>query len=607
MKEGEFTESEGYTVSFGGFSLNYPVARPVRENALGIIETCLNADDAKVALRATKSIASVLSGFLPAVGRVVSNDEAQWQMEERLTILNMVEKRLKKETPTPLLRQIRTVLRHARPHSRDTPLGKRINEVLSNIPQSEDLLIFDAISTGEWDHDGLYDNLEDANRSRQELISRGLAAFRTKFPDARQQMEGLVQLVKDAETCGIELGGNPYSFIEGLCGEDLAQAFLSYAMDDPHPLLAQMISVRLRWLRASDPARYQVAGLAAANHKNPLVAYGTANAVAYGPNLNSPLVEDVAILQALARHPAEIVRYLTFTGIQRIGGHGAYEREAIEMLLGSEIADSSRMGEEMCGAVDYAGIKKEHLSEEQIRILLDKLVITKEIDGHHTERFLAWVGEHFPAALFDFILRRLDRDAEFDRRNEEKAGYAPTPHHRFGNALRPLQNGPRYRTFLEQVRDRFVTQPEQGFWLRELFWSIGSIDATALGVIDELLHRGDTQSVRIALQLLGGAPPELALSRPHFAVHVIEECGRVEAQLGVSAESVLLTNAQTGSFQRAPGQPSLKYLSMKERSETLSEIFPQGSPGNRMFTRLRDVAVEMLNRERLDDEQIGFE
>jgi hypothetical protein len=606
-KGGEFTESEGFTISFGGFSLNYPAVRPVREKALGIIEICLNADDSKVALRATKSISHILSGFLPMIGRVVSEEEIKWQLEERLSVLNMVENRLKKATPTPLLRQTRSVLRQARPHTKGTPLGKRIEEVLSKVPQSDDLLIFDAFSTGQWDHDGFYENLEDADRSRKELITRGVAAFRTKFPDGSRQVDGLVQLVKDAEDCGIELGSNPYSFIEEFCSEDFVRAFLPYAMNNPHPLLAYMTIVPLRWLRASDLAQYRKVGIEAATHKNRLLALGAADSIAYGPNLNAPLVEDVAILQPLAQHPDAAVRRLTFTGIRRLGAHPAYEREAIEMLLASEIGDDSRMAEEMCGAVDYAGIKKEHLSEKQIHLLLDKLVPTKEIDGHHTERFLAWVGEYFPAALFDFILRRLDRDADFDRRNEKKVGYAPIPHHRFGNAFRPLQNAPQYRTFLEQVRDRFTTQPEQEFWLRELFWSIGSIDATALGVIDELVHRGDTQSARIALALLGGAPPELALSRPNFAVHVIDECQRVDAQLGVMAESVLLTNAQTGSFNRASGQPSPKYLSMKERSEALSELFPQGSSGNRMFARLRDVAVEMLNRERLDDEQIGFE
>jgi hypothetical protein len=261
----------------------------------------------------------------------------------------------------------------------------------------------------------------------------------------------------------------------------------------------------------------------------------------------------------------------------------------------------------MCGAVDYMGIKKERLTEAQTRVLLDKLVITKEIDEHHTERFLAWVGEHFPDALFELILRRLDREAEFDRRKETKAGYTPIPHHRFGNAFRPLQNGPGYKNFLAQVRDRFVTQPEQGFWLRELFWSIGSMDATTLGSIDELLHPGSTESVRVALMLIEGAPPELALTRPAFALHVVEECGRVSAQLGELAESILVGNTQTGPFNRTPGQPSPKYSSLKERSEALRGNFPDGSTGHRLFTRIRDAAAARLNHERLEDEEFGFE
>jgi hypothetical protein len=69
----------------------------------------------------------------------------------------------------------------------------------------------------------------------------------------------------------------------------------------------------------------------------------------------------------------------------------------------------------------------------------------------------------------------------------------------------------------------FVTQPEQDFWLRGLFWSIGSIDETTLGVVNQLLDRGDTASVRIALQLIEGAPPALALTRPDFAVQALSQ------------------------------------------------------------------------------------
>jgi len=104
-----------------------------------------------------------------------------------------------------------------------------------------------------------------------------------------------------------------------------------------------------------------------------------------------------------------------------------------------------------------------------------------------------------------------------------------------------------------------------------------------------------------------GGPNELALSRTCFAVHVIQEYGQKGSQLGGLAESVLLTNAHTGPFNRTPGQPSPRYVSMKERSETLRDLFPQGSSGNRLFSRMRESALEMLKREQLDDEQMTFE
>jgi len=605
-KEGEFTESEGYTISFGGFGLNYAIVRPIREKALRTVEACLGSDNSRAALRATESVSRVLSGFLPAVGRRISDEEFRWQTGERIAVLDVVENRLKKPVPTALVRQIRSILRRSRPQTKDNPVAEKIGHILSNIPQSDDLVIFDSFSTGQWDLDVEHTDLEEADRARQQLISRGVDAFRRKFPDGRRQVDGLVELAKDAEACGIDLGNKPYNFIEELCSADFVGAFLPYIMNDSHPLLAQMVVVPLRWLRKSDLPRYRSLGIEAATHKNYLVAYGAANAVSYGPNLNAPLAEDVAILQALARHPAEAVRYLTLTGIRRLGAHEQYEREAIEMLLASEVGNDSKLADEMCGAADYAGINKDHLSEPQIHLLLDKLVITKDIDGHHTERFLSWVGQVHPDLLFEFILRRLDRDAEFDQRGEKRAGYTPISHHGFGNAFRPLQGGLRYRNFLEQVTDRFVTRPGQAFWLRGLFWAIGSIDATALGVIDELLHRGNAESARIALQLIEGGPNELALSRPCFAVHVIEECGRIDSHLGALAESVFLSNAQTGPFNRTSGQPSPRYVSMKEKSEALRDLFPVGSTGNRVFTHIRDVAMEMLNRERLDDEQVGF-
>jgi len=106
--------------------------------------------------------------------------------------------------------------------------------------------------------------------------------------------------------------------------------------------------------------------------------------------------------------------------------------------------------------------------------------------------------------------------------------------------------------------------------------------------------------------LIEGAPPELALARPDFALHVIEECRRVSAQLGELAESILVGNTQTGPFNRAPGQPSPKYLSLKERGEALSRNYAEERPDIVSSRAYAIAAVMRLNHERLEDEEVDF-
>jgi hypothetical protein len=610
-KEGEFTESEGFTISIGGFALNYPAIRPIREKTLRLVDICLNSENPKASRRAVESLAHVLSGFLPAVVRQATPEEIAWQDQERTTALQILESRLRVEKRIPITRQIRSVLRRARPRNRENPIGQRITEILSSVPPTDDLLIFDAFSTGEWELDPEFDSIEEAGQARRARLLRGVGLFRQKDPTPERQIQAMIELIKEGELSGTPIGNRCYDFIDELCSDPaFRDALVAYVQqDDADSLLAQMICIPLRRLRSLDTARYREVGVQCAAHKNALVAYGTANAVSYGPNLNAPIPEDLSILAALADHPKAMVRHLTFTGIRRIGAHAEYECEAVNLLIRSDIGDDARMADEMCGAVDYAGIPLGNLSEENIRALLRKLVLTKEIDdhqNHHIGRFLAWVGQNRPAALCEFIIQRLDRYAELEKSGQSTGGYAPVPHHRFGGAFHALQGTNHYLEFLIQVRDRFVSLPQQRYWLRELFWSIGTQDSTTLSAIDDLLHSDDAEQTKAAIGLLEGAPAELALNCPMFAAHVVDECERASHQLGEYAFSALLGNAHSGGFQRAPGQPSPKYLTMRDRSAALQESFPAGSLGRRLYQKLHDSAVAEMDRERKDDEQIEF-
>lgn len=261
----------------------------------------------------------------------------------------------------------------------------------------------------------------------------------------------------------------------------------------------------------------------------------------------------------------------------------------------------------MCEAFGPGGVNVEHLTDEDVRAILQKLAPLKELDGHDTTRFLNQAGRAYPGLVFSFLMQRLDRAAAILSRGESLKGYDPIPGNHVGSALRSLQNGPDYPAFMAEVRDKFINQPELRYWLAKIFWEIGTADTTTLSILDELVHSGDKDTIRAAIGLLsGGAPSSLALSRPRFAVHIIETCGEVDRDLAAHASAEFITNAHTGPFQRSPGSPSPKFQQMQERAAALGELFPAGSVGREFFSKLRESAEAVLDRERLDDEQFNF-
>lgn len=285
-KEGQFTDQDGFTFSFGAFPFNYPVIKPARDRAFALIEECLNSENLRVAIRATRSVANVLSGFLP-MGREVSGEEVAWQNAEREVVLQMLERRLHKSPlPVPLLRQIRSVLLRARPWTRDIPITKRIDGILAAAPQTNEVLIFDAFWSSPWDHDARYENLEQADEARRDLIQRAADAFKAKYRSPAEQISALIELVKEGESSGIDHSGKGGDFLQNLCADAaFREEFIGYVLGDPDPFLGDFISIPLRALRSVDAASYEELGLLGATHKTASVGLGTASAVCYGPPL----------------------------------------------------------------------------------------------------------------------------------------------------------------------------------------------------------------------------------------------------------------------------------------------------------------------------------
>lgn len=470
------------------------------------------------------------------------------------------------------------------------------------------MLIFDAFWSSPWDHDARYESLEQADEARRDLIQRAADAFRAKYRSPAEQISALVELVREGESAGIDHNGKGGDFLQNLCADAaFKEEFIGYVLGDPDPFPGHFISIPLGGLRSVDTARYKELGLRGASHKTTSVGLGTASAVCYGPPLTNPVPEDFAIIEALSQHSNAWVRHESFLGIRGIGAHLEYERGAVRLAIETSIEESQVLAEQMCEVFGPGGVNVEHLTEDDARAILQKLAPLKELDGHDTTRFLNQAGRAYPGLVFSFLMQRLDRAAAILARGDSLKGYDPIPGNHIGSALRSLQTGPDYPAFMAEVRNKFINQPELRYWLAKIFWEIGSADSTTLSILDELAHSGDKDAIRAMIGLLsGGAPSGLALSRPHFAVHIIETCGEVDRDLAARASAELATNAHTGAFQRSPGSPSPKFQQMQERAAALSELFPVGSVGREFFSKRRESAEAVLERERLDDEQFNF-
>ena len=210
----------------------------------------------------------------------------------------------------------------------------------------------------------------------------------------------MVGLVADAESSGVDLDGKPYDFIDALCANaEFRDEFLTYILnelDERQVFLAQMVCVPLRRLRNLGPIRYRRDRLAGCWTQQRLYRLWNSKRRFLWSRLNGSSSCGFCDSGSSVTASEWRVRHLSFTGIRRIGTHAEYEREAINLLLRTEIGDNPAMAEEMCETLTYAGIPLAHLSEADIRSILQKLVVTKEIDDHHLGLVLQWIGQDQP-------------------------------------------------------------------------------------------------------------------------------------------------------------------------------------------------------------------
>ncbi|WP_433964440.1 hypothetical protein [Tunturiibacter gelidiferens] len=104
-RDGEFNEwQDEMSMSFGGFGLNYAAVGPVRESALDYLDFALEGDG-RSAMLAVAILGGLLHNYLNRMGRASTDQEKEWQSNERMRCLETLRQRYDRPA-SPQLRAI---------------------------------------------------------------------------------------------------------------------------------------------------------------------------------------------------------------------------------------------------------------------------------------------------------------------------------------------------------------------------------------------------------------------------------------------------------------------------------------------------------------------
>jgi Domain of unknown function (DUF4062) len=574
-REVDLTETSGMAISLSSFPLNYTTVKGLRLRVISLCKALLLGDDPKAAVRSARSLLGILHGFLPKFGRSLQAEELAWQNDERLAVLDIFRETFS-DVGVAIRREVLAALRSMISWGRDdSQIVKEATQLFLSLPQNDDLLLLDALLTGDWELDKHGEEWTPATARRQEQIRRAEEILTAQANDVSGQVGKLAALYETTETYGLQtLGGA--TFVDKLClRPDFLLAFVSHIFSqDCPPGLSFLMQVALNRARSLDPEFYRTIGVASASHPNPIVARGAAAGL-HTIDVRHGIPEDVDVLQSLGGHLDDTVRLNVLGALRFLATDTRFSSKAVDIALSVDLKRNIQLADEFCEIFGIHGVGPAVLSSEQLKCAFRKLIPIGKLDRYNIEHFISWASSAHLETTIDFFLERINLAVK----DQKTTDYRPLPSglsFRLSGPATEVREGQLARLFDLFVQATREQEYLRHHYLRHLFWLLGTSDATTISMFDAVLHSHDKEKFEVLLDLISGdAPGRLAVNWPWFALQVLENAHQLGQELAEKAKSHLVTNAVLGGgFTQLSlrGQNDLPDQPLLDRQQQFSEV-----------------------------------
>jgi hypothetical protein len=550
-REGEFTEFSDNIVSFGGFGLNIAAIGVLRQNALQFLETCLDSGTEVKAVASARLLGSLLYGYLPRVGRRPGEAELEWQSAERLDAFSILSRRLQRPTTLPVRFQIYDEIRSGTGINCPEIVRDKAAAALSQIPRDPDLVVFDALCTGD-------NGLPILGEFNAETWERPLRDLAQQAHDQLMQPESaweraatLIRQVEQAHNAKIELRGYQrliFTFepdCEFLCA--VVDQLLSHRRSES--LVTELASTLIVLHSAFLPEFHRKARLILESRSLATVRAASRSLRVYSDKATK---EDVGQIKAYLTYPDSWVKCCALDAIAYMGKNVGLRADLLDAALSVQVGQEEHVATSLAGAFEMYGVPISMLTTPLTHRLLEQFSQIEDLDADQggIPRFLTRLSAVHPEPVLDLLLSRIAIGSKARRSGNWRYRTLNLVH---GDvSFGALESSVRSMLGRKALAAYLVAEEDQDEYGR-LFWMVVGGDEGSLSLLVSACSEKPNCTKQIAT-LIAKSSRRLAFDHPNFAKALLAQCSNPDQEEVIDAFVQDALTLPSGPLAGDPGR-----------------------------------------------------
>lgn len=608
--EGHTTASDGLTMKFSPFTIAPKAVVELRQLALEVAYQLLGNSDIRVATRAAEAIGEAIRFPIGMFNAKISPATRDAWAKIFCKTLEEVEGVIKKGDfdPLVLVEIARAVSWHANYGPEDTK--RSANRVRKALDLSLDYRVLSTLLDG---HGAELRRLDRANY--QELLNKHLESVANEviqaYPSGEELRQYIAGKLEHIHRGSRQAAGTPYPLYATLLrlSKPLVRATIDNALIDPSSRTARFAATSLHHVWLDDPAEARKLADAFLRSGNAHLMASVGQAVGGLDFKRSEFGEpELALIEALvASNDVEVVN----AGVDAIRTVAKSDpARAMEIIRTVNVGGSERIADELlCLFCFGPELSFENLTEEDVDLLLDKLMGVGELEGHWTEAFLVEMSERHPQKILKFFMRRVEHAVEMGDWNYRPVNHGPYVHQslkfketpEYGALLAATVSWMTHSSYDQEQLAMFKYRAQNLFEA-----AFGEFDNEVVAFIRRWSETADEEAFKLIADILEEAPYNFVFTQVALVVDLLTKAQRVGPEAHKAISSALYGAAVTGERSGTAGEPFPRDIEAKEACERILADMSRFSPAFELYEAIlknakAEIARALRDREEFED------